>query len=169
MRLRIRDHKGLHGPLRLSGHNMKLGRGGIREIEFFTQTRQLIAGGRDPELRVRGTVEGLARLADAGWIPEDAARTLSDHYRAHREVEHRLQMVADASRMMRRLDWAPQHDDLDSIVRDALAWEDQLVDRKRALQNLEAPPLVPSLNDMRASLSNVPVVSANLTDKCTLV
>jgi glutamine synthetase adenylyltransferase len=42
---------------------MKLGRGGIREIEFFTQTRQLIAGGRDPDLRVRGTVEGLARLA----------------------------------------------------------------------------------------------------------
>ena len=44
MRLRIRDHKGLHGPLVLEGHNMKLGRGGIREIEFFTQTRQLIAG-----------------------------------------------------------------------------------------------------------------------------
>ena len=47
MRLRIRDHKGLGGKLVLEGHNMKLGRGGIREIEFFTQTRQLIAGGRD--------------------------------------------------------------------------------------------------------------------------
>jgi len=96
MRLRIRDHKGLGGALNLAGHNMKLGRGGIREIEFFTQTRQLIAGGRDPSLRVRGTVEGLQRLAAAGWIPVDVADRLATHYRAHREVEHRVQMVGDA-------------------------------------------------------------------------
>jgi glutamate-ammonia-ligase adenylyltransferase len=95
MRLRIRDHKGLGGPFRLEGHDMKLGRGGIREIEFFTQTRQLIAGGRDPSLRVRGTEEGLARLAAAGWMPGEAAQELTQHYRAHREVEHRLQMLAD--------------------------------------------------------------------------
>ncbi len=96
MRLRIREHKGLGGKLSLSGHNMKLGRGGIREIEFFTQTRQIIAGGRDPDLRVRGTMEGLAKLADKGWVPEDAAALLTDHYRFHREVEHRLQMLRDA-------------------------------------------------------------------------
>ncbi|WP_306132383.1 glutamine-synthetase adenylyltransferase [Roseivivax marinus] len=96
MRLRIRQHKGLGGPITLPGHDMKLGRGGIREIEFFTQTRQLIAGGRDPELRVRGTVEGLAVLARKGWVPEDAATTLTDAYRAHREVEHRVQMMRDA-------------------------------------------------------------------------
>jgi glutamate-ammonia-ligase adenylyltransferase len=95
MRLRIRDHKGLHGKLRLAGHDMKLGRGGIREIEFFTQTRQLIAGGRDPDLRVRGTHDGLTRLAAAGWVPEDTAATLYDHYRFHRQVEHRLQMIGD--------------------------------------------------------------------------
>ncbi len=95
MRLRIRDHKGLHGPLVLDGHNMKLGRGGIREIEFFTQTRQLIAGGRDPSLRVRGTREGLERLAHAGWVPQDHADRLYEHYRHHREVEHRVQMIAD--------------------------------------------------------------------------
>ncbi|SEW05361.1 glutamate-ammonia-ligase adenylyltransferase [Cognatiyoonia koreensis] len=96
MRLRIRDHKGLGGALSLEGHDMKLGRGGIREIEFFTQTRQLIAGGRDPSLRVRGTGEGLTRLAAAGWISADAAATLYTHYKAHREIEHRLQMVNDA-------------------------------------------------------------------------
>ena len=96
MRLRIRDHKRLGGAFTLTGHDIKLGRGGIREIEFFTQTRQLIAGGRDPSLRVRGTVEGLARLADAGWVPADVARRLTAHYRAHREVEHRVQMVGDA-------------------------------------------------------------------------
>lgn len=96
MRLAIRAHKGLGGPITLPGHNMKLGRGGIREIEFFTQTRQLISGGRDPDLRVRGTCEGLAVLASKGWVPEDVAVTLTDQYRFHRTVEHRLQMVRDA-------------------------------------------------------------------------
>lgn len=96
MRLKIRDHKGLGGPLDLNGHHMKLGSGGIREIEFFTQTRQLIAGGRDMSLRVRGTHDGLARLADAGWIGAGDCAKLQDHYRNHREVEHRLQMINDA-------------------------------------------------------------------------
>ncbi|THD74811.1 glutamine-synthetase adenylyltransferase [Thalassobius vesicularis] len=96
MRLRIREHKGTGGQRALPGHNMKLGRGGIREIEFFTQTRQLIAGGRDPDLRLRGTVEGLSALAAKGWIPEDVAATLTTHYRYHREVEHRVQMINDA-------------------------------------------------------------------------
>ncbi|MBM2291058.1 glutamine-synthetase adenylyltransferase [Sulfitobacter pseudonitzschiae] len=96
MRLAIREHKGLGGPITLPDHNMKLGRGGIREIEFFTQTRQLIAGGRDADLRVRGTVPGLQVLSEKGWIPAEVATRLTDHYRAHRTVEHRLQMVRDA-------------------------------------------------------------------------
>ncbi len=96
MRLRIRDHKGLGGKLVLEGHNMKLGKGGIREIEFFTQTRQLIAGGRDEALRVRRTDEGLRAISKANWVPHDTAETLLDHYQFHREVEHRLQMINDA-------------------------------------------------------------------------
>ena len=96
MRLRIRDHRRLNGPLGVEGHNLKLGQGGIREIEFFTQTLQLIAGGRDPALRCRDTVGGLAALADKGWIPPEVAADLTAHYRAHRELEHRLQMVGDA-------------------------------------------------------------------------
>lgn len=96
MRLRIRHHKGLHGPIVLEGHNLKLGQGGIREIEFFTQTRQLIAGGRDPDLRARGTVPVLKALADKGWVEAGAAEELTELYRAHREIEHRVQMVADA-------------------------------------------------------------------------
>jgi [glutamine synthetase] adenylyltransferase / [glutamine synthetase]-adenylyl-L-tyrosine phosphorylase len=96
MRLRIRDHLGLHGPITVEGHNMKLGAGGIREIEFFTQTRQLIAGGRDPALRDRSTVGALAALAEKDWLPTEIAGELTDLYRAHREVEHRLQMVNDA-------------------------------------------------------------------------
>jgi glutamate-ammonia-ligase adenylyltransferase len=100
MRLRIREHKGLGGALALPGHNMKLGRGGIREIEFFTQTRQIIAGGRDADLRLRGTVPALAMLAKKGWVPEEAALLLTGHYRFHREVEHRLQMLRDAQTHM---------------------------------------------------------------------
>ncbi len=96
MRLRIRENKGTGGALTVPGHDMKLGQGGIREIEFFTQTRQLIAGGRDPDLRVRGTVPGLAALAGKGWVPHEVANKLTDHYRAHREVEHRIQMVHDS-------------------------------------------------------------------------
>jgi glutamate-ammonia-ligase adenylyltransferase len=95
MRLRIRDHKGLHRAPSHLGHDLKLGEGGIREIEFFTQTRQIIAGGRDPELRQSGTVAGLAALAAKGWIGQDDAKVLTDDYRAHRETEHRVQMVAD--------------------------------------------------------------------------
>jgi [glutamine synthetase] adenylyltransferase / [glutamine synthetase]-adenylyl-L-tyrosine phosphorylase len=64
MRLRIRAHKGLAGPLAIPGHDLKLGLGGIREIEFFTQTRQLIVGGRDEGLRQRATLPALAALAD---------------------------------------------------------------------------------------------------------
>ncbi|MGB1209281.1 MAG: glutamine-synthetase adenylyltransferase, partial [Paracoccaceae bacterium] len=96
MRLAIRAHKGTGGPLSLERHNMKLGRGGIREIEFFTQTRQLIAGGRDPDLRMPGTQPALAALATRGWVPQDVATTLTQRYRQHREVEHRLQMLNDA-------------------------------------------------------------------------
>jgi glutamate-ammonia-ligase adenylyltransferase len=96
MRLRIRDHRNLHGPVQIEGHNLKLGQGGIREIEFFTQTRQLIAGGRDPALRGRTTTGALAALAEKGWLPPDVAEELTQHYRAHRELEHRLQMVHDA-------------------------------------------------------------------------
>jgi [glutamine synthetase] adenylyltransferase / [glutamine synthetase]-adenylyl-L-tyrosine phosphorylase len=95
MRLRIREHRGLNGRLEVEGHNMKLGQGGIREIEFFTQTRQLIAGGRDTSLRDRSTLGGLQALAAKDWVPQGVAEHLSGLYLAHREVEHRLQMVRD--------------------------------------------------------------------------
>ncbi|EAQ03358.1 glutamate-ammonia ligase adenylyltransferase [Pseudooceanicola batsensis HTCC2597] len=96
MRQAIRDHKGHHGDITLPGHDMKLGRGGIREIEFFAQFHQIIAGGRDPDLRVRSTVEALRLLTVHNWIPEDITEKLVGHYRALREVEHRIQMVNDA-------------------------------------------------------------------------
>ena len=96
MRLKIWAHKGLAGAISLPEHNVKLGRGGIREIEFFIQTQQLIAGGRDPDLRVRGTCEGLDAISSKGWISNELAGDLKVKYRALRDVEHRLQMIADA-------------------------------------------------------------------------
>lgn len=95
MRLRIREHRGLKGPLAVEGHNVKLGLGGIREIEFFTQTRQLIAGGRDVDLRASGTQAALHALSDKGWLPQDVVQELTQAYRDLRLIEHRLQMVLD--------------------------------------------------------------------------
>src|SRR5262249_39795346 len=83
------------GTIAVTGHNIKLGRGGIREIEFFVQTQQLIAGGRNPSLRGTRTLDMLAALADAKWITRGAAEELSRAYRLLRLIEHRLQMVDD--------------------------------------------------------------------------
>ncbi len=90
----IHAHKG-HGEVAVKGHNVKLGRGGIREIEFFVQTQQLIAGGRFPELRGRETVAMLDALAKGGWITPPAAQALAGQYWFLRDVEHAIQMVAD--------------------------------------------------------------------------
>lgn len=79
----------------VEGHNVKVGRGGIREIEFFAQTQQLIAGGRHPELRVRPTLEALNVLAASNWITFEARDELTLAYDFLRRVEHRLQMIAD--------------------------------------------------------------------------
>src|SRR5215216_7550126 len=79
----------------VEGHNVKVGRGGIREIEFFAQTQQLIAGGRHPELRVRPTLRALQVLATSNWITFQAFDELTAAYEFLRRVEHRLQMIAD--------------------------------------------------------------------------
>ena len=84
-----------HGTIAVRGHNVKLGRGGIREIEFFVQTQQLIAGGRSPLLRGRATLAMLDALAEAKWIASQAAHELKQAYRFLRSVEHRIQMTAD--------------------------------------------------------------------------
>ena len=95
MKSLIHKHKG-HGEIAVAGHNIKLGRGGIREIEFFAQTQQLIAGGREPALRQRGTLDTLATLETYGWIQGDERDELSESYRYLRNLEHRLQMISDA-------------------------------------------------------------------------
>ncbi len=83
------------GQIAVAGHDIKVGRGGIREIEFFAQTQQLIAGGRQPALRVPATLVALERLSAAGWIGVDVRDDLDAAYRFLRSVEHRLQMIGD--------------------------------------------------------------------------
>ncbi len=90
----IDAHRG-GGTVKVLGHNVKLGRGGIREIEFFAQTQQLIFGGRDPSLRLRGTVETLHALAATDHVTAEAAAELAEAYGFLRRVEHRLQMIDD--------------------------------------------------------------------------
>jgi len=90
----IHAHAG-HGAIAVSGHNIKLGRGGIREIEFFAQTQQLILGGRKPMLRSPVTMDALDALCEADLVSATAASELKHAYRYFRKLEHRLQMIED--------------------------------------------------------------------------
>ena len=92
--LRIRDHFD-EGQAVGPGFDLKRGRGGIREVEFFAQIHQMIFGGREPALRAPATADALAALAAAGRIDADDAAQLTDAYRLLRTIEHRVQMRAD--------------------------------------------------------------------------
>lgn len=91
---RIRDHYA-QGQAFGPGYDLKRGRGGIREVEFFAQVHQLIGGGRDPALRSGNTRQALKALAAAGVFDQDVARRLDEAYVLLRTIEHRLQMVED--------------------------------------------------------------------------
>ncbi|MDN3624272.1 bifunctional [glutamine synthetase] adenylyltransferase/[glutamine synthetase]-adenylyl-L-tyrosine phosphorylase [Methylobacterium isbiliense] len=124
-----------HGAIAVAGHDIKLGRGGIREVEFFVQTQQLVFGGRRPSLRGRRTLEMLPALHDEGWITPEARDELAEAYRFLRTVEHRLQMVADEQ--TQRLPEEPQR--LDRFARfcgyrDAAAFGEALVARATRVQ-----------------------------------
>jgi glutamate-ammonia-ligase adenylyltransferase len=123
---RIRDHHAA-GQRLGPGYDLKRGRGGIREAEFFAQIHQLIHGGRDPELRAPATRDALARLAAAGWIPDEDALTLTDSYTLLRAVEHRVQMIDD--RQTHRL---PEGEALERVARlHGLAGGAELIDLLR--------------------------------------
>src|SRR5713101_2426938 len=112
MKRQIHAYRG-HDEIAVEGHNIKLGRGGIREIEFFVQTQQLIAGGRNAALRMKATLSTLAALADGGWIDAATCADLQNAYQFLRTVEHRLQMVADEQTHT----LPSRRDDLDGFAR----------------------------------------------------
>lgn len=138
---RIRDHFS-QGQALGPGYDLKRGRGGIREIEFFAQVHQLIYGGRDPSLRAPATVDALAALARAGRIDADVAERLTGHYATLRRIEHRLQMIEDqqthclpiqpsaldaVARLDGKADGAALLAALEPITADVAACYDQLV------------------------------------------
>ena len=162
----IHAHKG-HGDIRVKGHNVKLGRGGIREIEFFVQTQQLIAGGRFPELRGRETVPMLGQLAEHGWITVEARDALTAQYWFLRRVEHAIQMVADEQTHTLPEDNAG----LDRIAR-LLGYEDRdafSAEFKASLQEVERhyAALFEAAPQLSAGLGNL-VFTGDVDDPDTL-
>ena len=160
-----------HGgaAIAVAGHNVKLGRGGIREIEFFAQTQQLIWGGRDAGLRQRATVKALGALAEAGRIDKQTCDEMSEAYGFLRRVEHRLQMINDA-----QTHTLPQDDDgieavavflgydhVDGFAHDLLA-QLTLVERHYADLFEEAPALAPTGNLVFTGAEDDPATLATL-------
>ncbi|MDV7339420.1 bifunctional [glutamine synthetase] adenylyltransferase/[glutamine synthetase]-adenylyl-L-tyrosine phosphorylase [Terasakiella sp. A23] len=90
----INAHKGGHS-IALNGHNVKLGHGGIREIEFYAQTQQLIWGGRNPDVRIAPTCKALQALVNAEQVDQKICDDLIESYQYLRTVEHRIQMTND--------------------------------------------------------------------------
>jgi len=124
---RIRDHYA-QGQALGPGYDLKRGRGGIREVEFFAQIHQLIHGGREPQLRAPATLDALAALSQSGRIGSDEAAMMAEAYRTYRTVEHRLQMVND--QQTHRLPKQP--DALDGVARlHGLVGGDALVEMLR--------------------------------------
>jgi [glutamine synthetase] adenylyltransferase / [glutamine synthetase]-adenylyl-L-tyrosine phosphorylase len=149
---RIRDHFA-QGARLGPGYDLKRGRGGIREVEFFAQIQQMIHGGRDPSVRASATLDALEALRAAGRITEEDASALSEAYILLRTIEHRVQMVEDAQTHLLPLD----RDALDSVAKlHGLASGDELigilephVGRAETLFNSLAP-------DREGRLSNDP-------------
>lgn len=92
----IRDHAAMRSSGRPERYNdVKLGRGGIREIEFIVQLLQVVRGGQFPELRTRPTLKALQRLIRSGLMPEETAQGLASAYEFLRRLEHRIQYLDD--------------------------------------------------------------------------
>ena len=144
-----------HGAIAVEGHDIKLGRGGIREIEFFVQTQQLVFGGRRPTLRGRRTLDMLAELEREGWVTAKARDQLSEAYRFLRAIEHRLQMVADEQ--TQRLPADPKelaafarfagHSGLPAFAK-ALTAQAKRVEHHYSLLFEDAPDLASDLGDL---------------------
>ena len=154
---RIRDHFAQGASLG-PGYDLKRGRGGIREVEFFAQIQQMVHGGRDPSVRAPATLDALEALRAAGKIDEADAEALSQAYRLFRTIEHRAQMVDDAQTHLLPLD----REALDGVARlHGLGSGEELIDllrphveRAEILFNSLAP-------DREGRLSNDPDILAN--------
>ncbi len=156
IRGKISDEKGTGDLADLHGHDLKLGQGGIRQIELYVQTFQMLAGGRDGSLRLPGTVPALRALCAAGWITADVRDRLTECYRILRNTEHRLQMIQDTQThsLPRQPDDMPRiaalcgHDSADAFLAgltDVLVDVDRITSDEKAEGN--APPATATRTD----------------------
>lgn len=150
----IHSHRG-HSEITVAGHDVKVGRGGIREIEFFAQTQQLIAGGRDRRLRVPATLAAIAALRATGRVSEAVEQDMAASYDFLRRVEHRIQMVNDEQTQVMPADKAG----VDRIARfmgydDTGRFEEDLLATLRRVQQHYARLFeqAPALGDRSGSL-----------------
>jgi glutamate-ammonia-ligase adenylyltransferase len=124
---RIRDHF-TQGSTIGPGFDLKRGRGGIREVEFFVQIQQMIHGGRDPSVRAPATLDAIDALVAAGRLEQQDASDLADAYRLLRTIEHRVQMVDDAQTHL----LPSQRDALDNVAQlHSIASGSELIDLLR--------------------------------------
>ena len=166
----INAHRG-GGKIAVAGHNIKLGRGGIREIEFFAQTQQLIWGGRQLDMRSPRTLDALDALAEAGHITAEANDDLHHAYRFLRDVEHRLQMIDDQQTQtlpsddekLKTFSIFMGFDGADSFA-DALRFHMQKVERHYAHLFEDAPVLAPTGNLVFTGDSPDPETLKTLTE-----
>ncbi|WP_037503819.1 bifunctional [glutamine synthetase] adenylyltransferase/[glutamine synthetase]-adenylyl-L-tyrosine phosphorylase [Sphingomonas jaspsi] len=150
--LRIRDHYA-QGQAFGPGFDLKRGRGGIREAEFFTQVQQLIHGGREPSLRAPATLDALRALAAGGRLDARVADDIAAAYRALRTAEHRVQMIHDRQEHRLPVD----ADALDTVARlDSLADGTALIDRLARHVDAVAAQFDGLVSDREERLSNDP-------------
>ena len=149
---RIRDHfaQGAHiGP----GFDLKRGRGGIREVEFFVQIQQMIHGGRDASVRAPATLDAIAALLAAGRLENDVAEELASAYRLLRTIEHRAQMVDDSQTHL----LPPEPAALDNVAQlHGLATGEELVAELRTSVDRAGSIFDSLAPDLSSRLSNDP-------------
>jgi len=149
---RIRDHFAQNAQIG-PGYDLKRGRGGIREVEFFVQIQQMIHGGRDPSLRTPATLDAIQALLAADRLDPATARQLAEAYRLLRTIEHRVQMVDDAQTHVLPAEPAA----LDNVARlHGLKRGDDLLDLVRPHVEETGRVFDSLAPDERAQLSNDP-------------
>jgi [glutamine synthetase] adenylyltransferase / [glutamine synthetase]-adenylyl-L-tyrosine phosphorylase len=144
-----------HDKVVVPGHDVKLGRGGIREVEFFVQTQQLIFGGRRPQMRGSRTLDMLRQLAADQWVTDEAVHDLTAAYFYLRTIEHRLQMVADEQTQRLPFERAPLarfakfcgYSNLEAFDKE-LTWHLTKVERHYARLFEDAPALTSEVGNL---------------------
>lgn len=138
-------------PSKEADRQLKLGKGGLRDVEFTVQLLQLVHGRTDEAVRVRGTLDGIAALSAAGYIAREHAQDFARHYRFLRALEHRMQLhrlrrthvVPDTETDLRRLGRALRQPGTDTAEGLEKAWRSVRREVRRLHEEIYYRPLLP--------------------------